>query len=50
MLSAQATLPEHDTMLRHHIAHPATKFILPKVQPIPKDSTQFVFVTFGFLV
>jgi hypothetical protein len=39
MLSAQVTLPVHDTKLRHLIAHPASKFILQKMQPTTKDST-----------
>jgi hypothetical protein len=47
MLSTQATLPEHDTMLRHHNAHSGTKFILPKMQPIPKDSTNSLFTHVG---
>jgi hypothetical protein len=39
MLGAQVTLPVHDTMLRHLITHPATRFILPKMQSTTKDST-----------
>jgi hypothetical protein len=39
MLGPQVTLPVHVTMLRHLITHPATRFILPKMQPTTKDST-----------